>query len=146
MTLPAGSIPHDRGQDSRRRRRGNDPAPDGSAEGADHDHPDGFRRPSLWPRNLGAVSGQLMGPVGTVRQCTVASGTARFHEGRIGPVATRAITIDAPPSTVWPLLVQMGVGRGGADSYDWIERLFGLDIDNVARIVPELQPLEASDR
>jgi hypothetical protein len=29
-------------------------------------------------------------------------------------VATRAIGIDAPPAAVWPWLVQMGSGRGGA--------------------------------
>ena len=43
-------------------------------------------------------------------------------------VSTRAITIDAPPSAVWPWLVQMGAGRGGAYTYDWIENLFGLEI------------------
>jgi hypothetical protein len=31
-----------------------------------------------------------------------------------GIVATRAVEIDAPPSAVWPWLVQMGPGRGGA--------------------------------
>ena len=41
-------------------------------------------------------------------------------------VSTRAVTIDAPPSAVWPWLVQMGSGRGGAYTYDWIENLFGL--------------------
>jgi hypothetical protein len=60
-------------------------------------------------------------------------------------VATRAITIDAPPSAIWPWLVQMGVGRGGAYTYDWIERLFGLDIHNADRIVPELQDLSVGD-
>ena len=43
-------------------------------------------------------------------------------------VSTRAITIDAPPSDVWPWLVQMGSGRGGAYTYDWIENLFGLEM------------------
>jgi hypothetical protein len=37
-------------------------------------------------------------------------------------VAARAITIDAPPSTVWPWIAQMGPSpRGGAYTYDWIE-------------------------
>ena len=36
-------------------------------------------------------------------------------------VATRAIGIDAPPSAIWPWLVQMGPGRAGAYTYDWIE-------------------------
>ena len=60
-------------------------------------------------------------------------------------VATRAITIDASPAAIWPWLVQMGVGRGGAYTYDWIERLFGLDIRNVDQIVPEHQHLAVGD-
>jgi hypothetical protein len=54
-------------------------------------------------------------------------------------VATRAITIDAPPSAVWPWLVQMGSGRGGAYTYDWIENLFGLNMHSADRVLPELQ-------
>ncbi len=60
-------------------------------------------------------------------------------------VATRAITVDAPPEAVWPWLVQMGVGRGGAYTYDWIERLFGLDMRSADRIIPELQDLREGD-
>ena len=42
-------------------------------------------------------------------------------------VATRAITIDAPASAVWPWIAQMGPSpRGGAYTYDWIENLLGL--------------------
>jgi hypothetical protein len=41
-------------------------------------------------------------------------------------VATRAITIDAPPSAVWPWIAQIGPSpRGGAYTYDWIENLLG---------------------
>jgi hypothetical protein len=60
-------------------------------------------------------------------------------------VSTRAITIDAPPSAIWPWLVQMGVGRGGAYTYDWVERLFGLDMHSADRIVPEFQQLGVGD-
>jgi hypothetical protein len=35
-------------------------------------------------------------------------------------IATRGITIHARPSAIWPWLLQMGVGRGGAYTYDWI--------------------------
>jgi hypothetical protein len=49
------------------------------------------------------------------------------------------------PSAVWPWLVQMGPGRGGAYTYDWIERRLGVDIHNVDRVVPELQNLEPGD-
>jgi len=55
-------------------------------------------------------------------------------------VATRAITIDAPPSAVWPWLAQMGPSpRGGAYTYDWIENLLGLDMHSVDEVLPEFQ-------
>ena len=60
-------------------------------------------------------------------------------------VSTRAITIDAPPSAVWPWLVQMGSGRGGAYTYDWIENLFGLGMHSAERINPEWQNLAVGD-
>jgi hypothetical protein len=60
-------------------------------------------------------------------------------------VATRAITIDAPPSAIWPWLVQMGSGRGGAYTYDWIENLFGLDMHSADAILREFQGLEVGD-
>jgi hypothetical protein len=60
-------------------------------------------------------------------------------------VATRAISIDAPPSVVWPWLVQMGPGRAGAYTYDWIENLFGLNMHSADRIVAEWQRLEVGD-
>jgi len=59
--------------------------------------------------------------------------------------STRAITIAAPPSSVWPWLVQMGSGRGGAYTYDWIENLFGLNMHSAAEILPEFQGLAAGD-
>jgi len=60
-------------------------------------------------------------------------------------VATRAIGIDAPPSAIWPWLVQMGPGRAGAYTYDWIENQFGLNMHSADRIVSELQKLEVGD-
>src|SRR5919109_1316733 len=55
-------------------------------------------------------------------------------------VATRAITIDAPPSAVWPWIAQMGPHpRGGAYTYDWIENLFGLNMRSADRVLPEFQ-------
>ncbi|WP_198285884.1 SRPBCC family protein [Saccharomonospora marina] len=60
-------------------------------------------------------------------------------------LSTRAITIEAPPSDVWPWLVQMGSGRGGAYTYDWVENLLGLDMHSVDEIVPELQNLDLGD-
>jgi hypothetical protein len=60
--------------------------------------------------------------------------------------ATRAITVNAPAESVWPWLVQMGPRpRAGAYTYDWIERLLGIDIENKDRILPEFQRLEAGE-
>jgi hypothetical protein len=60
-------------------------------------------------------------------------------------VATRVVEIGAPPSAIWPWLVQMGPGRGGAYTYDWIERRLGIDIRNSDRVIPELQDLKVGD-
>ena len=55
-------------------------------------------------------------------------------------VATRAITINAPASAVWPWIAQMGPSpRGGAYTYDWIENLLGLDMHSTDRVLPEYQ-------
>ena len=62
-----------------------------------------------------------------------------------GVVSTRAITIDAPPAAVWPWLVQMGSGRGGVYTYDWIENLFGLDMHSTRQILPQFQDVKAGD-
>ncbi len=47
---------------------------------------------------------------------------------------TRAITIRASAADVWPRLVQIGYGRGGFYSYDWLENMGGLDITSCTRI------------
>jgi hypothetical protein len=62
-----------------------------------------------------------------------------------GMVSTRAITIDAGPAMVWPWLVQMGSGRGGAYTYDWIENLFGLNMHSADEILPQFQHLTVGD-
>jgi hypothetical protein len=51
--------------------------------------------------------------------------------------STHAITIEAPPEQVW--LMQLGQGRGGWYSYDWLENLAGLEIHTRERVVPELR-------
>ncbi|UCF38041.1 MAG: hypothetical protein JSU96_04050 [Acidobacteriota bacterium] len=58
---------------------------------------------------------------------------------------TRAVTIDAPPSAVWPWLVQFGFGRAGFYSYELLERLVGIPVKNVESIVPECQGLTVGD-
>jgi hypothetical protein len=59
---------------------------------------------------------------------------------------TRAVTIDAPAHDVWPWLVQMGQGRAGLYSYDWLENLVGLDIHSSWGIEEQLQHIEVGDR
>lgn len=62
---------------------------------------------------------------------------------------TRAITIAAPPATVWPWLIQIGHGRAGWYSYDVLEDAAGVgnfvDGESAERVVPELQTLAVGD-
>jgi hypothetical protein len=60
-------------------------------------------------------------------------------------ISTRAITVEAPSSAIWPWLVQMGSGRGGAYTYDWIENLFGLGMHSANEILPQFQDLKVGD-
>jgi hypothetical protein len=57
----------------------------------------------------------------------------------------RGVTIQAPAGEVWPGLVQLGQGRGGFYTYDWLERLAGAAIRSADRLVPEFQTLEVGD-
>jgi hypothetical protein len=60
--------------------------------------------------------------------------------------AMLAVTIDAPPDDIWPWLLQMGNGRGGLYSYDWLDRLCGyLDAPSADRILPQFQHLAVGD-
>jgi hypothetical protein len=62
-------------------------------------------------------------------------------------VWTNAITIKAPAGEIWPWLVQLGQGRGGLYSYDWLENLIGCDVHGADRILPAFQtPLQLGDR
>jgi hypothetical protein len=56
---------------------------------------------------------------------------------------TRAIGIAAPAERVWPWLVQLGYGRAGWYSYDWIDNDGQPSAD---RIIPELQQLQVGDQ
>jgi hypothetical protein len=60
--------------------------------------------------------------------------------------STRAITIEAPISGVWPWLVQMGQGRGGLYSYERLENLVGCEMRNANHIMSEYQHLEVGDK
>jgi hypothetical protein len=61
---------------------------------------------------------------------------------------THAVTIDVPPERVWPWLMQMGIGRAGFYTHDWVERLmfrarYAEGRRSATRVHPELPPLEA---
>ena len=61
--------------------------------------------------------------------------------GDANVTATRAITIRRSPDVVWPWIAQLGQGRGGFYSYDFLENLVGCDIHSADRIVPEWQSI-----
>jgi len=60
--------------------------------------------------------------------------------------ATHAVTIEAPMDQIWPWLVQIGQGRGGFYSYEFIETALGANIHNTDRILPEFQELKVGDQ
>jgi hypothetical protein len=61
-------------------------------------------------------------------------------------VITHGITIDAPPESVWPWLVQMGWHRGGWYTARWVDKLlFSANRASADQIVEELQDLQVGD-
>jgi len=60
-------------------------------------------------------------------------------------VATRAITVKADAARVWPWLAQMGQGRGGLYSYDWLENLVGCQMHSADQVVPQWQDVAIGD-
>jgi hypothetical protein len=58
-------------------------------------------------------------------------------------VATRSITIGAAPQEVFPWIRQMGFGRGGWYSYDWLDNL---GRKSASTIHDEWQSVEAGDK
>ncbi len=102
----------------------------------------------------GAGAGVIAYPLLFRRQCLTWGATAEevarklpgddlLSEADI--VSTRAVAIDAPPGAVWPWLVQMGSGRGGAYTYDWIENLLGLHMHSARQILSQFQDLKVGD-
>jgi hypothetical protein len=58
---------------------------------------------------------------------------------------TYGVSVDAPPESVWPWVVQIGQGRGGFYSYQTLENMFGCKIHNTARVMPEHQHPNVGD-
>lgn len=60
-----------------------------------------------------------------------------------GVQTDHAVTIDAPPSAVWPWVAQMGWGRGGWYTARWVDRLlFPANGPSLNAVVPELQEID----
>lgn len=59
--------------------------------------------------------------------------------------STRAITVEAPATAVWPWLAQMGPERAGTYSYNLLENLFGIDSLNIDWLIPRFQKIAAGD-
>lgn len=58
---------------------------------------------------------------------------------------TQAITIRSPRDRVWPWVAQIGQGRGGFYSYDFLENLIGCNIHSANDVVPAYQHDEKSE-
>lgn len=109
----------------------------------------------LWFLALGSVTLQVVAAVAWFRKGTNWGATATERDMPLPgdttvPVAnyrcTRAITIDAEPRYVWPWLMQMGNGRGGLYSIDWLDRVFGILHGPSAReVLPGYSDLEPGD-
>jgi hypothetical protein len=59
--------------------------------------------------------------------------------------ATRAISVHASANELWPWIAQLGQGRGGFYSYDFLENLVGANIHSADRVVPEWQDVGVGD-
>ncbi len=60
-------------------------------------------------------------------------------------VSTRAITIGSGRWDVWSWIAQLGQGRGGFYSYDFVENLIGCDIHSADTVVAEWQDIAVGD-
>ena len=83
-----------------------------------------------WYRNWGATEDEVRRPMPGDEFVDVAGG------------ATRSVSIAARPDQVWPWLVQLGYGKAGWYSYDWIDNL---SRPSARRILPKFQALKPGD-
>lgn len=78
-----------------------------------------------WHRTWGASPDEVTGPM---------PGDGLLDRAEF--VATRAVSVAAPPAAVWPWLVQVGYGRAGFYSYDLLDNL---GRPSARRILPDHQ-------
>ena len=112
-------------------------------------------RTRTWPRRLAVwAPAYFAASVLTRRWHRTWGATAREAEGALPGdelvadpelQTTRGTDISAPPELVWPWLIQMGQGRAGLYTYEWIENLPGAQIHNLDRIETSLQALQVGD-
>jgi len=57
-------------------------------------------------------------------------------------VATRGVTVNSPPSGIWPWLLQIGATRAGFYGYDWLDNA---GVPSADRIIPDLQRIGVGD-
>ncbi len=106
-------------------------------------------------RTLVAVGAAVVGEAVLIHLGRTYGSTARERD-RVLPgdrivgcpqvVTDHAVTIAAPPSAVWPWLLQMGWGRGGWYTARWVDRLlFPANGPSAEAVVPELQDLAVGD-
>ena len=105
---------------------------------------------------VAAIGGATVGGVFAVRRWQLRWGATGRETGAPLPgddviaspdlTATRAITIGTPAGQVWPWIAQLGQGRGGFYSYDFLENLAGCDIHSADRIVPSWQDVGPGDQ
>ena len=105
---------------------------------------------SIWGMSFAAGLGDWMGNWGS----TGIERGIRLPGDEVLPDAenmgTKAISINATPEEIWPWIAQMGVGRAGMYSYDWIDALVGsgdaVDGHSAERIHTELQDRAVGER
>lgn len=60
-------------------------------------------------------------------------------------ISTRAVSIMAPPETVWPWIAQFGLGKAGFYSYELLERIVGIPVRNIESVLPQFQRVDVGD-
>lgn len=58
---------------------------------------------------------------------------------------THAVEIDAPMAAVWPWVAQIGQGRAGFYSYQWLENVVGCDVHNAEDVHSEWTEIRVGD-
>ena len=99
---------------------------------------------ALWGVYLGLVHPWLMNWGATPAEQAMPLPGDELATGQV-TYFTRAITIDARPTAVWPWIAQIGQDRAGFYSNSWLENITGSNIHNADSIHPEWQDRAIGD-